>query len=274
MAWILLVVENLQQEMEIIKSDKALVFSSIGESLMSLIERMLRMQDLTMEQYQDLPLIKVYHRLVQVLMHSSDDSAIQLQRDGDPQVFEQILLDDGESKLKLKDISLPGKQGCEDTLRSYAFNLQRHTVEKVAAEIDNCMLVSRKDGKIENIQSKKEDWFASYKKKSSFFDVASNEHLREFKDEAYPADHHKISNTTTLKAEEKAAKKTEELAVNAEKQAAQQDATLGRIQNYLDRLTKQIQVATTSGDFAEVEELKTKKKTWVAKEDKLLLEFM
>jgi hypothetical protein len=265
MAWILLVVENLQQEMEIIKSDKALVFSSIGESLMSLIERMLRMQDLTMEQYQDLPLIKVYHHLVQVLMHSSDDSAIQLQRDGDPQVFEQILLDDGESKLKLKDISLPGKQGCEDTLRPYAFNLQRHTVEKVAVEIDNCMLVSRKDGKIENIQSKKEDWFASYKKKSSFFDVASNEHLREFKDEAYLVDHHKISNTTKLKAEEQ--------AVKAEKQAAQA-ATLGWIQNYLDRLTKQIQVATTSGDFAEVEELKTKKKTWVAKEDKLLLEFM
>lgn len=247
---------------------------------MSLIERMLRMQDLTMEQYQDLPLIKVYHHLVQVLMHSSDDSAIQLQRDGDPQVFEQILLDDGESKLKLKDISLPGKQGCEDTLRSYAFNLQRHTVEKVAAEIDNCMLVSRKDGKIENIQSKKEDWFASYKKKSSFFDVASNEHLREFKDEAYLVDHHKISNTTKLKAEEKAAKKAEEQAVKAEEQAAKaekqaaQDATLGRIQNYLDRLTKQIQVATTSGDFAEVEELKAKKKTWVAKEDKLLLEFI
>ena len=187
MSWMLLVVENLQQEMEIIESDKALVFSSIGESLMSLIERMLRMQDLTMEQYQDLPLIKVYHHLVQVLMHSSDDSAIQLQRDGDPQVFEQILLDDGESKLKLKDVSLPGKQGCEDTLRQDAFNLQRHTVEKVAVEIDNCMLVSRKDGKIENIQSKKDDWFASsYKKKSSFFDVASNEHLREFKDEASP----------------------------------------------------------------------------------------
>ena len=165
-------------------------------------------------------------------------------------------------------------------MRSYAFNLQRHTVEKVAAEIDNCMLVSRKDGKIENIQSKKEDWFASYKKKSSFFDVASNEHLREFKDEAYLVDHHKISNTTKLKAEEKAAKKMEEQAVKAEEQAvkaekqAAQAATLGWIQNYLDRLTKQIQVATTSGDFAEVEELKTKKKTWVAKEDKLLLEFM
>ena len=87
----------------------------------------------------------------------------------------------------MKDVSLPGKQGCEDTLRPYAFNLQRHTVEKVAVEIDNCMLVSRKDGKIENIQSKKDDWFASsYKKKSSFFDVASNEHLREFKDEASP----------------------------------------------------------------------------------------
>ena len=196
MAWMLLVVENLQQEIEIIESDKGLVFSSIGESLMSLIERMLRMQDLTMEQYQDLPLIKVYHHFVQVLMHSSDDSAIQLLRDGDPQVFEQILLDDGESKLKLKDISLPGKQGCEDTLRPYAFNLQRHTVEKVAVEIDNCMLVSRKDGKIENIRSKKDDWFASYKK-SSFFDIASNEHIREFKDEAYPADH-EISNTTNL----------------------------------------------------------------------------
>jgi hypothetical protein len=198
---------------------------------MSLIERMLRMQDLTIEQYQDLSLIEVYHRLVQVLMHSSDDSAIQLQRDGDPQVFEQILLDDGESKLKLKDISLPGKQGCEDTLRQYAFNLQRHTVEKVAVEIDNCMLVSRKDGKIENIQSKKEDWFASYKKKSSFFDVASNEHLREFKDEAYLVDHHKISNTTKLKAEEKAAKKTEEKAAKkAEEQASDRS---GRMHVYM-----------------------------------------
>ena len=152
-------------------------------------------------------------------------------------------------------------------------NLRRNTVEKVAAEMGTGMVVARKDGKIENIQSKKVDWFASYKKKSSFCDVASNEHLREFKDEAYLVDHHKISNTTTLKAEEKAAKKAAEQAVKAEKQAAQ-DATLVRIHNYLDRLTKRSQVASMSGDFAEVEELKTKKKTWVAKEDKLLLEFM
>ena len=130
-------------------------------------------------------------------MHSSEDSAIQLQRDRDPQVFQQILLDDEDLYfLMLKDIGLPGKKGCEDSLRPYAFNLQRHMVEKVAVEIENHMLVSRKDGKIENIRSKKDDWFASYKK-SSFFDIASNEHIREFKDEAYPADH-EINNTTNL----------------------------------------------------------------------------
>jgi hypothetical protein len=191
MAWMLLVVENLQQELDIKNRTRAHTSKArrssieIGESLTSLFKKILGNSGLSgieeedHTKYLDLSLIDIYDHLVQVLMHSSDDSAIQLQRDGDPQVFEQILLDDDEDSyfLMLKDIGLTGKKGCENSLRPYAFNLQRHMVEKVSVEIENHMLVSRKDGKVENIQSKKDDWFASYKKKSSFFDVASNEHL-------------------------------------------------------------------------------------------------
>jgi hypothetical protein len=78
---------------------------------------------------------------VQGLIHSPDQSHFQLQRDGDPQVFEMLLSDiSAPSNLKMKDIGLPGEIGSEKTLRPFAFNLQRHMIEKVQGYLDNCML--------------------------------------------------------------------------------------------------------------------------------------
>lgn len=53
---------------------------------------------------------EVYVHIVEALIHSSHDAALQLQRDGgDSQMFEQILLnDDEDSKLKLKYLTLLG----------------------------------------------------------------------------------------------------------------------------------------------------------------------
>ena len=86
-------VENLQQEFEI--EIHAHSYESnhlnIGDKFVSLFRksfgpsiRISSIDDCTKE----LDLIGIYYHFVQVLMHSSPDSVEQLQRDGDPQVFE------------------------------------------------------------------------------------------------------------------------------------------------------------------------------------------
>ena len=175
MAWMLLIVENYQQELEIRNlKGQGSSCSSIGESISSLVGTLLtREEDISSDQqYQELPLIKIYEHIVQVLVHSSHDAAIQLQRDGDPQVFEQMLLDDGEHKLRLKDISLPDQGSGKHSLRPYGFNLQRHTIEKVSVELENCTLHSvglqndaGNDGTLNSLE-----WHAAFKKKSEAFD--------------------------------------------------------------------------------------------------------
>ena len=147
MAWLLLVVENIQQEFEM-KANEPNTTSerlNIGDTFISLIAKTFgSSKSHSMEGCEDLALFDIYDHFVQVLMHSSPDSVEQLQRDGDPQVFEQMLLHgDAALTLKLKDISTPEKKGgsSQDTLRRYVFNLQTHTIEKVALEVENCLLV-------------------------------------------------------------------------------------------------------------------------------------
>ena len=64
----------------------------------------------------------------------------------------------------MKDMYLP-EQGNEDSLRQYAFNLQRYIIEKVAAELHNCELDIVPDNEEESI------WRAGYKKKSKDFEI-------------------------------------------------------------------------------------------------------
>ncbi len=196
MAWTLLVVENIQQEIytqELIRNGKVrqrISSDAIGENLISLVARLTGQSiptndSVTQENCLDIPLIHIYDRFVQVLIHSSDDAAIQLQRDGDPQVFEHILLDGGEvDDLKFRDIGLREIKGCERTLRRYAFNLQTHMIEKVSVEIENLSLFSRKSKstsetsgyRVESNHSvTKEDWI-TYEKKSSLYDYTTNKH--------------------------------------------------------------------------------------------------
>ena len=114
-----------------------------------------------------------------------------MQRDGDARVFEKVLLHFHEDEqghkpsLRLKDIAPHGKVGYdEDSLLKYGFNLQRHMVEKVSVELENCMLVSHNVHTMEgaernqsptgrNSDDKQVEWFVSYKKKSEFFKVLS-----------------------------------------------------------------------------------------------------
>jgi len=157
MAWIWIFVEKLHQEIEIKNDlDENQAFSNMGisESLISrlisittsAIERQNPKSSISFENFHNVPLFKIYRHMIQVLIHASEAFTIELQRDGDPQVFEQILLEGNDSKLTVSDIAPPDQLSCENiTLRPYSFNLQRHTVEKVSAVFENYMRISRKD---------------------------------------------------------------------------------------------------------------------------------
>ena len=191
MAWMLLIMENIEQEIgirDIAQIQGNLSSSPIGASLISVFEKFLNGRNdnsdpLSIADCHEIPLFNVYNHVVRVLIHSSDDASVRLQRDGDAQLFEQILMEDGGSVLKVKDITL---QASDDTLRPYAFNLQRHTVEKVAVEIENCVLIVKENetGQPGNDQH---NWYAAYEKRSSVFDVSPNKrHIIMSKDNVSP----------------------------------------------------------------------------------------
>lgn len=175
-AWLILVVDNLKKEIEIRDLEEEHNYPSIGKSFISLFERIAegKKEKISFADCQNISLVKVYRYVVRILIHSSDDSASQLQRDGDSQIFEQIMLDDKEAVLKVEDIVLPDQKGCVNTLRPYAFNIQQHLVEKIAAEFENCMLVAQKGGNIDSLASKKDNWFTLCKKRPIFFEIEEN----------------------------------------------------------------------------------------------------
>ena len=114
-------------------------------------------------------LIKVYQLLVKNLIYSPENAHIQLQRDNDPQAFERLLSssDDKQrsSLLKMKDLGLPDeKSSPSDTLRFFAFNIQRYTIEKVKGYIDNSKVHVKKD-----TLSGNDTVVAVYQKKSDFY---------------------------------------------------------------------------------------------------------
>ena len=78
-------------------------------------------------------------------------------------MFEQILLNDEDSNLKLKHLALLGsgdQDSTADTFRPYAFNLQRHNmVEKVSVDMETFRFTASIDGKITHIISKKDVLF-------------------------------------------------------------------------------------------------------------------
>jgi len=90
----------------------------------------------------NLPLIVVYRRIVNVLIHSTNDAKLQLQRDGDPCLFDMLLSEEtDDSELKIEDVAaLSNDQWTKNSLRPFIFNLQRHMIEKTQVQIDKCIL--------------------------------------------------------------------------------------------------------------------------------------
>jgi Leucine-rich repeat (LRR) protein len=175
MSWMLIMVENMQQQNRIIqnhKNDEKKQERLRKQSLVNLLAKAdhneERTKALTIMDCLDYPLLEVYHLLVQGLMHSPDDAHVQLQRDADPQVFEMLLSEPSESEpsaiLKMKDLAPEGAEGTPpDTLRPFTFNIQKHMTDRVQRSFDNCMLhVQSTDG--ENSR------FGAFQKKSNYFE--------------------------------------------------------------------------------------------------------
>ena len=93
-----------------------------------------------------------------------------MRRDDDPDQFENLLLETGgddSSVLKVKDIGY-SDEGKQLSLRLYSFNLPQYMMSKVMVDINNIKLSIRKNGQNSNDET---DWFASYEKKTSFYEV-------------------------------------------------------------------------------------------------------
>ncbi len=175
MSWMLIMVENMQQEIRIIKNhkyDKNEQEFLRKQSLVQILDKADNNREnrkaLTIMDCLDYPLLKVYRLLVQGLMHSPDDAHVQLQRDSDPQVFEMLLSEPSESEpsamMKMKDLAVDGEEGTPiDTLRPFAFNIQAHMTEKVQHYFDICKLhIHSNTGENER--------FGAFEKKSKYFD--------------------------------------------------------------------------------------------------------
>jgi hypothetical protein len=159
MAWFLVVAENIQQEKSL---QDQLPQNPIGDSLSNILSKS---SGVAVKDIMDLPLLTVYHNLVQSVIHSPETAESLLQRDGDPQVFE-ILLAKPDAPLKLKDVasssSAYDSTSQTTTVRPYLFNMQMYMTDKVQNYVDNCMvhLVENKSKKMNHaVYQKKPDFF-------------------------------------------------------------------------------------------------------------------
>jgi len=148
MAWLMVIVENLQREksirVDVEKEGSQHQSYSADENTIAIIKRLTgeTAEEFDLSDCLELSLLDVYHTLVQGLIYSPERSFAELQRDGDPQVFEMMLAEstNDSATLKMKDIAIPGKADSKESLRPFAFNLQRHVLEKVQCYLDNCKL--------------------------------------------------------------------------------------------------------------------------------------
>jgi hypothetical protein len=95
---------------------------------------------------ENLSLLDVYQQMVKSLLHSPGENAAKLlSRDGDPQVFEQLLAEDN-SDLKLIDLALPFEfknqelNGKFETLRPFMINMSRHMIERTSEYMERCVI--------------------------------------------------------------------------------------------------------------------------------------
>jgi hypothetical protein len=155
MSWMIIIAENMQQEESLKSNIKRMKDHGINEKYSANEGLLETLEEITgvkrdLKECLECTLLYAYQILVQGLMHSPEESFMELQRDGDPQVFELLLSDfeQTDAILKLKDIALPDEEnsGKEDiSLRPFAFNIQSHMIEKVQNYFDDCKLRSNND---------------------------------------------------------------------------------------------------------------------------------
>ena len=92
-----------------------------------------------------------YHFLVEGLLHFPENSKKDLSQDGDPQVFQQLLIEDNY-ELKLIDLTLPNQFSVDSglnakykSLRPYMINMYRRMLEKTSKYMEGCVLYANND---------------------------------------------------------------------------------------------------------------------------------
>ena len=102
-------------------------------------------EDEVLKRMKRLSLFETYHLIVEGLLYSSDNSKKDLYRDGDPQVFMQLLAED-DCDLTLLDVALPNQFTTDSlnaeyrSLRPYMINMYRHTIQKTSGYMENCII--------------------------------------------------------------------------------------------------------------------------------------
>jgi hypothetical protein len=136
-------VATVMQRFGVVSTD----YNSTEDESMSMMDNVCTMKDI----FSKVSLFEAYHKVSRVLMHSPSDSRVEMSRDSDPQLFEQLLLEKNESMddiMMLSDI-VPldyeafvedGQSHGHTTLRPFIFNLQSHMLEKASKSMENIVI--------------------------------------------------------------------------------------------------------------------------------------
>uniref|UniRef100_A0A7S3V8X4 Uncharacterized protein n=1 Tax=Chaetoceros debilis TaxID=122233 RepID=A0A7S3V8X4_9STRA len=148
----------------------------------------------------DISLHKAYQKVSRVLMHSPQTFEAQMAQDGDPQLFELLLLekDDTHKKMLMMSDIIPldyykeaknQNDQMEHTLRPFIFNMQSHMFERASKSMENILIrIKMKSNNsqgaaaksIPSKNSEDDNWEIKYERIATYYDerIAAPQNLR------------------------------------------------------------------------------------------------
>ena len=130
-----------------------------GECITEILQKVCRSLNVEEEDGSKLSLLNVYQHVICSIMHSARNIDKELSRDGDAELFEELLAD-CNSELKLNDLALSDKRYDSKSLslRPFMFNMQRDMIEKVGRCMNEILLYYDVEGQCTMFKRKK-DYF-------------------------------------------------------------------------------------------------------------------
>ena len=140
---------------KILENQKRKTTKKNGECITIILEKVCQMLDV--KDGFNLSLFEVYKHVISSIMYSPINIDMEVSRDGDAELFEELLADNG-SELILSDLALPDKQYGKksESLRPFMFNMQRDMIEKVGRYMNEILLYYDAEGQYTTFERKKD----------------------------------------------------------------------------------------------------------------------